>query len=89
MPTFKVEVWEIQSYQMEVDADSADDAETEANRILQEMSPERYGAAYDDRWLDVMNAEPCDGAPLQSDHAHRLARVQSRVQPMRNRRRTA
>lgn len=57
MPTFKVEVWEIQSYQMEVDADSADDAEAEASRILQETTPERYGAAYDDRWLDVMNAE--------------------------------
>ena len=57
MPTFKVEVWEIQSYQMEVDADSADDAEAEASRILQESTPEQYGATYDDRWLDVMNAE--------------------------------
>lgn len=57
MPTFKVEVWEIQSYEMEVDADSAVAAETEATRILQETTPENYGAAYGDKWLDVMNAE--------------------------------
>lgn len=57
MAKFKVEVWHVQSYSMEVDAESADAAETEANRILQEMTPENYGAAYDDQWLDVMDAE--------------------------------
>ena len=57
MKRFRVEVWEIQSYNMYVDADSADAAETEANRILQETSPENYGAEYGDKWLDVMDAE--------------------------------
>lgn len=57
MAKFNVEVWEIQSYKMEVDADSVDAAEAEAHRILQETSPENYGADYGDKWTDVMDAE--------------------------------
>lgn len=56
----KVEVWEIQSYFIEVDADDEDAAKEEANRILQEMSPEAYGCEYGDRWTDVMEATKND-----------------------------
>lgn len=54
---FVVEVWEIQSYKMTVDALSASEAQAEVNRVLQEMSPEAYGCEYGDKWLDVMDAE--------------------------------
>ncbi len=57
MARYRVEVWEIDSYNMYVDADSAEQAQTEANRILQEMSPEDYGADYGDKWSDVMDTE--------------------------------
>lgn len=57
MARFRVEVWEIDSYNMYVDADNAEQAQTEANRILQETSPEDYGADYGDKWTDVMDAE--------------------------------
>jgi hypothetical protein len=54
---FKVEVWVIQSYYLTVEAESADAAENEAHSTLQEMSVEDAGAAYGDRWQDVMSAE--------------------------------
>ena len=57
MKSYKVEVWEIQSYYMTVEADDADKARTEATRILQESTPENCGAAYGDRWTDLMEAE--------------------------------
>lgn len=54
---YKVEIWEIHSYHLTVNALSADAATEEANRILQESSPEDAGAAYGDAWVDVMEAE--------------------------------
>jgi hypothetical protein len=58
MPEFLVEIWEIQSYRLRVEAKSLGAAEDEASRILQESSPENAGAEYGDRWVDVMDAEP-------------------------------
>lgn len=54
---YMVEIWEISSYFIEVEADTEDSASTEANRIIQEMTPEAYGCEYGDKWLDVMDAE--------------------------------
>lgn len=54
---YKVEVWEVQSYFIEVEAAHLQAAEDEANRIMQDMSPEAYGCEYGDKWLDVMEAE--------------------------------
>lgn len=53
----KVEVWEIQSYFIEVEADDTEAAHKEACRILQESTPESFGCEYGDRWTDVMDAE--------------------------------
>lgn len=57
MTSFKVEVWEIRSYYMTVEADDADKASSEAWRILQESTPEDCGAEYGDNWTDVMDTE--------------------------------
>ncbi len=57
MASFKVEVWEIQSYYINIEADDADKAHTEAARILQEHTPESFGCEYGDRWTDLMEAE--------------------------------
>lgn len=54
---YGVEVWEIQSYTIEVEAESTDEATKEAARIMAEMTPENYGCDYGDRWTDVMEAE--------------------------------
>lgn len=57
MKPYRVEVWEIRSSYITVEADSADAATEEANRVLQESSPEGYGCEYGDNWVDVMEAE--------------------------------
>jgi hypothetical protein len=57
MPGYRVEVWQMHSYYIEVEADDKKGAEEEAHRILQEMSPEDYGCEYVDQWLDVMEVE--------------------------------
>jgi hypothetical protein len=64
---YRVEVWEVQSYFIEVEAEDADKARTEAAVILQEMTPENYGCTYGDRWTDVMDAEevkPDEAGPI-------------------------
>lgn len=57
MARFKVEVWEVQSYFIEVEAETTDGATAEANRVIQEMSPEAYGCEYGDKWLDLTDVE--------------------------------
>lgn len=54
---FRVEVWEIQSYQLTVEAETEAKARDEAARMLQDATPENLGADYDDRWTDIMEAE--------------------------------
>lgn len=57
MPRFRVEVWEVQSWDLYVDAPSHREAQAEAERILEEHSPESWGAKRSDNWVDVMDAE--------------------------------
>lgn len=57
MPRYRVEVWEVQSYFIAVEAEHLQAAEDEVQRIVQDMSPEAYGCEYGDKWLDVMEAE--------------------------------
>lgn len=54
---YKVEVWEVHEFFIEVEADNEDAATDEATRILAEMSPENFGCEYGDRWTDVIEAE--------------------------------
>lgn len=54
---YKVEVWQVQSYFIEVDAKDEKEATEEVSRILQEHSPESWGCEYGDLWVDVMEAE--------------------------------
>lgn len=64
----KVEIWEVQSYFIEVDAKDPKEATDEVTRILQEHSPEGWGCSYGDRWVDVMDAEevkPNEAGPVQ------------------------
>lgn len=62
----RVEVWEVQSYFIEVEAEDTDGANKEAARILQDMTPENYGCEYGERWTDIMDVEPAK--PRACDH---------------------
>jgi hypothetical protein len=57
MKRYQVDVWVITSYTMDVLADSEDDAEERAKRVLEESHVRDVGGVYEDNWQDVMNAQ--------------------------------
>lgn len=57
MKTFEVEVWQVTSYRVQVDAEDAEDAERQVKSSLRESHVRDIGGKYEDSWQDVMNAE--------------------------------
>jgi hypothetical protein len=66
---FKVDLWEIHVHHLDVEAETAEEAEAEAARIIEDNTLASAGAVFDDSWVDVMSAELVIGlCGDRSDH---------------------